>query len=100
MSKYTTELTTDFQSFESKEWIAIHISNDSDGSGDEVHIETTPDDGDTVITASEYTNTDMNSDGTLLDTLDPLPHRLRIEEVAGSWTVWVEAVNHPDTSFA
>jgi hypothetical protein len=60
-----------------------------------LHIETTPDDGDTIITYAEYTNSDMNADGTLVVQISPLPHRLRIEEVTGEWDVWIEAVNHP-----
>jgi len=97
---YSTELTTDFQPFEPQEDVAIHIINDSDTTGDELHLESTPDGGSTVTTVDEYLNADMQSDGTLVDRIEPLPHQLRIEEVVGSWTVWVEAVNHPDTSFA
>ena len=100
MAEYSTKLTTDsFQPFEPQEDVKVHLINDSGSAGDEVHIESTPDDGDAVTTVAEYTNSDMQSDGTLVDHIEPLPHRLRIEEVQGDWTVWVEAVNHPDVQF-
>lgn len=99
MARYTTEIGTSFQDFERKHFATLHIFNDSNSSGDELHLESTPDNGDSVDTVDEYTNADMQSDGTLVDRIEPLPRKLRIEEVTGSWTVYVGEVNHPDVQF-
>lgn len=96
---YSTQLTTDFQPFEPQEDAAVHIINNSNSAGDELHLESTPNGGETKTTLDEYVNADMQSDGTLVDRIEPLPHQLRIEEVVGSWDVWIEAVNHPEAQF-
>lgn len=105
MSTFARQLTTEFQNFErhDRDAVVLYIYNDSDSTGDELHLESThadnPEEPDDVATVEEYVNGDTYKDGTIVDRLEPAPIKLRIEEVSGNWRVFVGSVNHPAISY-